>query len=292
MFESYIINNYGKKGREWLGKLSRIVEQVSSRLKLHDLKPVPNLTYNYVLSGFQGTNPIILKLGLDIEDLKREASALKCFAGQGAVKLMEEDEGLILLERAVPGTSLIKHYLPNEDIKALEIACKVMKNLHQARIPKNHNFPHIKDWLSALDKDWEIPTSYLQKARELRDQLLQTSSADVLLHGDLHPDNILQNGNDWVVIDPKGVIGEASYEIAAFIRNPIPELLSHDNASSIIKYRITHFAKILGLEKARIMHWCFVQAVLCWAWAIEDKCDVDYWKRITKIMDDLDSGPI
>ncbi|MDJ1257983.1 MAG: hypothetical protein MRQ07_04960 [Candidatus Midichloria sp.] len=65
-----------------------------------------------------------------------------------------------------------------------------MKKLHQANIPKTHNFPYVKDWLSALDKEWDLPSGYLQKARKLRDQLLQHSGPDVLLHGDLHHDNI------------------------------------------------------------------------------------------------------
>jgi len=126
-----------------------------------------------------------LPLGLDNEGLKQEAFALKCFAGCGAVKVLAEDEGMLLLERAVPGTSL-KDYFPNREHESIEIACNVMKKLHQANIPSVHNFPHIKDWLTALDKDWSIPDEHLQKARMLRDQLLQTSEADVLLHGDLY----------------------------------------------------------------------------------------------------------
>lgn len=74
-----------------------------------------------------------------------------------------------------------------------------------------------------------------------------------------------QNGNDWVVIDPKGVIGESAYEVAAFIRNPMPELLNHADVPNIILNRITHFAKIMELPSQRILDWCFVQAVLAWA---------------------------
>lgn len=51
-----------------------------------------------------------------------------------------------------------------------------------------------------------------------------------MLHVDLHHDNILQNGNEWLVIDPKGVVGEPAYEVAAFIHNPMPELLTHADA--------------------------------------------------------------
>ena len=188
-----------------------------------------------MLSGFQGDNPIILKLGLDNVGLKREAFALKCFSGCGAVTVLSEDDGILLLERAVPSTSL-KNYFPNQEHESIEIVCGVIKKLHQANIPTTHNFPHIKDWLEALDGDLEIPLQTLQKSRKLRDQLLKTAEPDVLLHGDLHHDNILQNGNDWLVIDPKGVIGEPVYEVAAFIRNPMPELLTHDDVpASVLK---------------------------------------------------------
>ena len=283
-FHSNIINIYGEKGKAWLDALPQLVSAIASRLDLRDLKEVTNLSYNYVLSGFHGDNPIILKAGLDNAGLKREAFALKCFAGDGVVKVLAEDEGLLLLERAVPGTSL-KSYFPDREQESIEIACNVMKKLHQANIPSAHNFPHIKDWLTALDKDWNIPDGYLKKAIELRDQLLKTADPDVLIHGDLHHDNILQNGDDWVVIDPKGVIGEPSYEVAAFIRNPIPELLHQADSPNIIHNRVTRFSELLELPSQRILDWCFVQAVLSWVWAIEDGIDASYFEQLTKFFD-------
>ncbi len=286
MLHSNIISIYGEQGEVWLNELPQLVTAISSKHGLRDLQEVTNLTYNYVLSGFQGDNPIILKLGLDNSGLKREALALKCFAGCGAVKVLAEDNGILLLERAVPGTSL-KSYFPDREQESIEIVCGIMKKLHQASIPSVNNFPHIKDWLEALDGDLEIPVHTLQKAREIRDKLLKTAEPDVLLHGDLHHDNLLQNVNDWLVIDPKGVIGESAYEVAAFIRNPIPELLNHDDAPNIIQGRVTRFAAALELPERRIIDWCFVQAVLAWIWALEDDCDASYFQQLTKIFDVL-----
>jgi len=154
-FHSNIINIYGEKGKAWLAELPAIVSAISSRLDVRDLKAVTNLTYNYVLSSFQGDNPMILKLGLDHEALNREAFALKCFAGCGAVHVLAEDKSMLLLERAVPGTSL-KSYFPDQEHESIEIAYRVMKKLNQARIPEHHNFPHVQDWLTALDKELNI----------------------------------------------------------------------------------------------------------------------------------------
>ncbi|BAG40005.1 aminoglycoside phosphotransferase family protein [Orientia tsutsugamushi] len=285
-FEQNIINLYGEKGKQWLDNLPNLVTQLANTYELSNLKPVNNLSYNYVLSGFQGPQPIILKLGLDVNGIKCEAAALMSFEDFGVVQVFSENTGLLLLECAVPGISL-KSYFPKNDDEAINITANVIKRLHKAPIPSTHAFPHIKDWLAALDGDIKFPVQTLQKAREIRDQLLKTAEPDVLLHGDLHHDNILQNCEDWLGIDPKGVIGEPAYEVAAFIRNPIPELLNHADAPNIIHNRITLFAELLELPPQRILDWCFVQVVLTWVWALEDGCDASYFEKITGIFDGM-----
>jgi streptomycin 6-kinase len=274
---------YREEGRKWLNNLPKLIMQMETTYGLSNLKPVKNLSYNYVLSGLCGSESVVLKLGLDVNGFKREAAALQAFQGFGAVQVLAENTGMLLLECAVPGVSL-KSYFPESDDEAINITADVIQRLHKAPIPLDHTFPYINDWLAALDRDWNIPAEHLQKARQLRDNLLQTSDNPVLLHGDLHHDNILQNGDNWVVIDPKGVIGEPAYEVAAFIRNPMPELLTRNNGKNIISNRISRFAERLALSPQRIHDWCYVQAVLCWAWALEDQGDTAYYKKFTNML--------
>jgi streptomycin 6-kinase len=119
---SNIISIYGEKGKVWLDELLRLVAVISSRLGLRDLIEVTNLiTYNYVLSGLQGDHPIIFKLGLDNSGLKQEAFALNCFAGCGAVEVLAKDDGILLLERVVPGISL-KSYFPDREQNSIKMA--------------------------------------------------------------------------------------------------------------------------------------------------------------------------
>lgn len=276
-----------EKEKIWIHELPELVAEMASSLDLRDLKEVTHLSDHSVLSGFQGNNPIILKLSLDSKNLAREAFALKCFSENGAIKLLAEDKGILLLERAIPGHSLKKSF-PDKEEESIKIACALMKKLHQASIPENHPFPDMKDWLRDLDKDWPLPHQYLQKARKRRDQLLATSEKKVLLHGDLHHDNILKKGEEWVAIDPKGVMGESAYEVAAFIRNPIPELLNQADAPNIISNRLIHFSKLLELSPQRILDCCLVQSLLSWIWAIEDAWDTDYFQAIFIILDQLD----
>ncbi|MFI4957471.1 MAG: aminoglycoside phosphotransferase family protein [Gammaproteobacteria bacterium] len=274
---------YGERGLDWLTQVPTIVERLSAQWGLSELMPVDNMTYNYVLSGIQANQPIILKLGMDLPRLKHEAQVLNAFKGYGAVRILASDTGALLMERAVPGVSL-RSFFPKEDLEAVEVVCQVMKKLHQAPLNRNNNFAQVDDWLLAIDHAAQIPSPILVKARKLRDNLIGTSGPKVLLHGDLHHDNILKHGDDWIVIDPKGVIGERTYEIAAFIRNPVRELLSMDNAHEIIVRRINHFAQCADLDPKRIQDWCFVQSVLSWCWALEDGIDADYFARLTKIL--------
>jgi streptomycin 6-kinase len=65
IFEQNIINIYGDEGRNWLKNLPGIVNNLASQYDISNLSPVTNLTYNYVLEGLQGTQPIILKCALE-----------------------------------------------------------------------------------------------------------------------------------------------------------------------------------------------------------------------------------
>ena len=279
-FETNIINIHGNLGKKWLEDLPRAIRHVGNKYKLSSLTPLKNLTYNYVLSGFQNIQPIILKLG--INGLKQEAMALKAFSGFGAIAVLAESDTMLLLKWVIPGNTL-KSYFPSRDDDAVSIVCDIIKTLHTAPLPKSNIFPHIKDWLIVLDKKWNVPIHHLQKAREIRNNLLTTLSKPVLLHGDLHHDNILRNGEKFVIIDPKGVIGEVAYEIASFIRNPVVELLASENATNIINNRIKNFAAILKLPHQRIVDWCFVQTVLAWIWTVEDGCNQQQFQRLTEI---------
>lgn len=255
--QANIIKIYGKRGEDWLAGLPSRIEQLQHSWGLSELKPFPNLSYNYVLEGLQGTTPIILKLSPDADLMDKEAAALNAFKGFGAVSVLGRKEEILLLERAVPG-NLLKNNLPKES--RIEIACKVIEKLHQAPVPSKEGFPAIEEWLAAVDKEWDLPKDHLQRARKLKKELIKKDSGrKELLHGDLHQENILSNGNDWVVIDPKGVVGDPIHEIWACVENP-----AHD-----LKFLATYF----GYSLQDIVEWYYVRLILASCWQAEDGLD-------------------
>lgn len=167
--------------------------------------------------------------------------------------MLGREEGVVLLERAVPG-DLLKSSFPKE--KRIEIACKVIDKLHQAPIPSKEGFPAIEEWLAAVDKEWDLPKDHLKRARKLKNELLKKDSGrKVLLHGDLHQENILSNGKDWVVIDPKGLIGSPIHEIWACVEDP-----SHD---------LKFLAGCFGYPFQDVIDWYYVRLILASCWQAE-----------------------
>ena len=276
-FKQNIVSIYGNKGEQWLDDLPEITSKIAKEHNLSGLSPVDNMTFNYVASGYQNDKPIILKIGLNSKALAKEASCLKTFAKHAAAEVLATDKNMIIMKRSVPGVTL-KEYFPDKNIEATTILCSVIKELHSADIPDEHDFYHVNDLLKTLDNQLDIPENILSKARSIRDNLLSSTDKEVLLHGDLHHDNILKHGDEWLVIDPKGFIGDPAFEPAAYLCNPIPELLHEDNAKQIVSDRIKLCAEKLEIPEQRIKDWLYVKSVLCWAWSLEDNLDPGYWE--------------
>lgn len=82
--------------------------------------------------------------------------------------------------------------------------------------------------------------------------LFDSQQSEVLLHADLHHDNILSSDNHgFVAIDPKGVFGDPAFEIGTFMRNPFPELMARENLAQILLTRLLNFSSLLNIDKQR-----------------------------------------
>ena len=172
-FETNMRTIYGKKGEIWLQKLPQLISQLATEWQLINLKPYPNLTYNYVLRGFRGTQPIALKVGIDIPLIQHEHDALQAYANHGAIELIDArmELGALLLKQALPGKTLSTLF-PEKDLASMEIACTLATRLHKAPPPKNHTFPRMAEWLQIIDQPWDLPSPLLNQARHLKEILL------------------------------------------------------------------------------------------------------------------------
>lgn len=281
-FARSIVDLYGEPGRAWLEGLPALLEDYATRWSLQEIGPPFTLSYNYVAPAvLRDGTPAVIKAGFPHPSFTCEAEALRHMAGDGMVRVWEADteHGVLLLERFLPGDPLARLF-PDRDEEATVIAAGVMRKIWRP-LPAGSDavsFPTVAEWAAGLDKYRErfgssgpLPGDLVEKAECLFADLLSSAGEPVLLHGDLHHENILSVGEDeYRAIDPKGVIGEPAYEAGALLRNPMPQLFECPDPVEILARRIAILGDILGLDPVRIRDWATAQVLLSAWWTLED----------------------
>lgn len=281
-FARTIVEMHGEAGRAWLGTVPAVAGAYAERWGVTLGEPFANLTYNYVVPGVTADGePVVLKLGYPAEkDALSEQAALRLAGGDGMVAVLaaDPDGPATLIRRAVPGHTL--HSVP-DDVEATRIAAVVMSRLWRPAA-EDHPFPTVAGWGDGFRRMRDrfgggtgpLPPELTARAEALFAELVATSAAPVVLHGDLHHDNILRDGDDWVAIDPKGLVGEPAYEVGALMRNRLPDLGDGPAATAFLVRRLRIVARITGLDADRMRRWVIAQALLSAWWTVEDGGDV------------------
>ena len=285
------------EGVAWLERLPDMIAEYERRWNVHVAPPFA-LTYNYVAPALRADGmQAVLKLGFPGGIIQKEIAALRHYDGHGIVQLLEVDPdgGAMLIERLVPGTPLTTLAL-EDDERATIIAAQVMRQLWRPVVP-DHAFPTVHQWaegLSRLRTEFDggtgpFPERMVDLAEGLFAELLQSAAEPVLLHGDLHHDNILSaERQPWLALDPQGVVGEPAYEVGALLRNPIPHLLHIPDLKRVQARRVDLLAETLELDRRRIVGWGFAQAVLSGWWSYEDHgAPGPYWLACAESLVDL-----
>ena len=281
-----IRETFGDDGSAWLERLPELITECEQRWSLKVAPPFASLSYNYVAPARRGDGTdLVLKIGVPRSELAREIMALRAYNGRGSVRLLnaQPDQGILLLERLKQGSMLVD-LCPDNDDEATTIAAGVMRQLWRPITP-DHNFKKIEDWfegLTILRSEFNggcgpFPMHLVETAESLYADLSQSMDTPVLLHGDLHHFNILSATREpWLAIDPKGVVGEAAYDVGALLRNPVPDVFGWPDLDHILDRRVAILAEILDLDHRRVLGWGMAQAVLSAWWSYEDN-DSKWW---------------
>ena len=267
---------HGNDGLTWLNSLPTILNDCADRWDLTLDRVLQPLTYNYLVGARRGDGtPVIIKACSPTGEYQAQTNALQHFAGRGSVQLLERDDDLevLLMEACEPGTTLVG--VPDDD--AVTIAAGIMRQLWRP-VPLEHAFPSLTDWGEGLVRlralyngTGPFPQALVERAEQTFSRFGATAEPHVLLHGDLHHDNILTaERQPWLAIDPKGVAGEPAYEMASFILNPHAELSTASRLDRVLARRIDRFAGELELHREKIREWALAAAVLSAWWTVED----------------------
>lgn len=291
-FISNIQNTFREDGHAFLKALPDLIAEASTRWGLTDVQPAPILSYNFVAFANRGNNNVVLKMGVPNREMKSEMATLRLFNGEGACRLLECDEERywMLLERLNPGVMLSTL---EDDEEATHIAAEVMKkiwrpletlefsslllNVEQQAV-RLQSFIQLSDWFDGLKQlrpmfnggTGPFNEKLVERAESSVKDFFVENHMPVLMHGDFHHFNILSSERGWLVIDPKGVIGPAGYEVGPLMINPWSDFSDGNKIRLSVKRRVDILHEHLGFERERILEWSLAHAVLSAWWGIED----------------------
>lgn len=292
-FVANIEGVFGKAGRRFLANLPALIEEASHKWGLTNVRPSPELSYNFVAFARRGDEQVVLKMGVPNRELKSEMAALRLFNGEGACRLIDHDvrKYWMLLERLQPGVMLVTL---EDDEQATRIAAEVMQRIWRPA-PVEDAFIRLSDWFDGLKKlrphfkgrTGPFDEKLVERVESSVKDFFAENHKPVLMHGDFHHYNILSSERGWLVIDPKGVIGPACYEVGPLLINPWGDLLNGNHYRQLTKRRIDILHEQLGFERERIREWGLAHAVLSAWWSIEDHGDWRYAANFAEMIADL-----
>ncbi len=289
-----VVGSWGPDGQRWLAALPGLVAAAAGRWQLTLGEPF-ELSMNWVMAATRADgSPVVLKLGVPDGHLSQEATALRVFGGRGAGRLLAEEPGALLIERAVPGERAAA-LVPQDDAAATEALMSVARALHGPP-PPGVALPHLRDegqafgdHLARFPGDDPIARRLVETAAGLFRDLCADQTGDVVLHGDLHHDNGLRDGRGrWLAIDPFGRIGDAGFDCGPMLYNPDPRRRSAD-LLALVPSRLDQMADALGIPLDRVTAWGFVMGVLSEVWNAEG--DTPVGTRALDVAELLHPGP-
>ena len=250
----------------WREGAPGIAEELAEEWELTLGEPyVPGLCGHVVRATTAAGTPAVLKVFFPDHESFQEPDALERWDGDGAIRLLRRDDErrAMLLERCDPGTFLSS--VGRE--RALDVLIGLLPRLWKSADGFHTLADEVERWI-----EHGLDASAAALARELA----SSQGEPVLLHQDLHGDNVLAAQREpWLVIDPKPLAGEREFAVAPIVRSGE---LGHSRRD--VLRRLDRLCGELALDPERARGWTIVQTL---AWSeggtMADHLEVVEWLR-------------
>ncbi|MFB8029289.1 aminoglycoside phosphotransferase family protein [Streptomyces sp. NPDC056465] len=256
---------------EWLGQLPALADDALSAHSVSlDRVCAPGGRTSLVLlvRRADGT-PAALKLAPSAAGPEPERAALAHWNGWGAVELVDAPDA------PAPGEALLLERLHHEvslrslpEAKALLEAAGIVRRLW-VDPPAGHSFESVAERTArqvepmraaaALDPALE---PLVPAALAAREELLQDSPEDVLLHGNFRQSKVLSGERaPWLAVGPEPLTGERAYDLARLVRDRVEDLIASPGGAATARRRVKKLAESLEVDQARLRGWTLFRAV-------------------------------
>lgn len=256
---------YADRGPDWAAWLDRLPRLVGELLAEWSLTPDGVATHGNTALVLpvrtEAGRPAVLKIGWPHGEAEHEALALRHWQGRGAVRLLRADphRWALLLER------LHREDLGElGDVRACEVVAGLYRRLHVPAPPQLRLLSEqCTRWVEELGAaELPVPRRMVEQARSLaRDFAGDEATDGVLIHTDLHFDNVLAGDRDeWLAIDPKPLSGDPHYELAPMLWNRFEEYAGRVRAG--VRDRFLALVDGAGLDEERARDWVIVRMLV------------------------------
>lgn len=262
-----LMDRFGPGVRQWCDNLPELVSRCCHGWDL-ELDEARSGGTGRVFFGRQhGDRGVVLKLTPDRSVADGEAAALRAWAANPqVVDLLDADPqtGALLLEKVEPGTKLSDQ----PELPPLSEIAELLTSLRAADRESTGQLPALAqrvDFLYALigrrlghPRVSALVTPDLAARGHRLAQELATNGDGGLVHGDLHPANVLRAGSarGLVVIDPRPCLGDRTFDAVDWA-------LARATTTEELAERIQRFCALIPeLDGDRLRRWCQATAVI------------------------------
>ena len=227
---------------------------------------------------YQGL-PAMLKVAPGEE--KDGGAILQWWDGDGAAHVYAREDEAVLMERVEGPRSLANMARHGQDDEATRILCAATDRLHRPRDKALPKLTTLDEWFEPLAPAAAERGGLLAQAHATARELLATPRDVVLLHGDIHHGNILDGGTrGWLAIDPKGLLGERTFDYANILRDPDEEVAKRPGRFA---RQVTVIAQAARVDRKRLLQWVLAFCGLSAAWTYADADAPDFDLAIARL---------
>lgn len=253
--EARLVTRFGPGVRPWLAALPALAGELAARWELEIVEAVSHggTSRTFQVRRADGAGAF-LKLTPEPAICASEATALRAWSDSPHVVdliAVDVEAGALLLDAVEPGTPVNRL----DEMPSPQEVSALLASLQPAEVPRD--LPPLRERVAFL---FELTRRRLRPGTVEEDVLDRSLAAALalaedgpagLVHGDLHPGNVLDGGpRGLVVIDPRPCVGDPAFDAVDWVLGTgAPELL-HDRVAQ------------LGVEPERLMRWCRALAVV------------------------------
>lgn len=250
-YRQRILRHHPETGQAWLDRLPGLIDAYRRRWEL-TLRRAPSTggAASWVAPvEWADGGRAVLKIGVPSHERIDLAAAWRAYDHRGLVRLLahESIDNASLIEWCDPGEAAVELSPAETDDVAADVLPRLWAPAPQLELPLLSEIA-ARQAARLRDRADRLGTALYRDCGEIFDELAATSPAELILHGDFHPRNVLRSSRGWLAIDPRPMIGEPAYDLANHLLYQI-----HHDPDPV--GRISDLAGRLGVSSRRTHLW-------------------------------------